>query len=394
MKTKHAWLALVACFALPPLAAAEDARTWSLKVVIATVTDETQRLTTLAAVIADPTLRNADMCDFVADALSEVLTGKRDAPAMKATRGEYVRILANCVNAARYRGLLLRTSEFARAVAISNYVDNYMKRIRGSEAEQYPGRATGLREFREELIRGALDARPTQAQAEAIATLPASAKMDDFFAAAGKPAFVRPNYRTYSSPVVSVNVRQLVVFWRGIGYATFDYQREPGVWYFHEFVGDPMAFEGEMPYRAKAAELGLPDDNSIALAQLLTLTPAAMRAAAQSQYGSGKPSSEFMDTAAEVLIRNHARANSPDLIDAHGWICNVLADHGGGRYAALLAEVAESTADPKLKRYASQTSKSKSASVQPYIKGTVRLEEQKTKYPSLYPEVTPIRGLL
>ncbi len=63
--------------------------------------------------------------------------------------------------------------------------------------------------------------------------------------------------------------------------------------------------------------------------------------------------------------------------------------------AAVLAQLENETLDPKLKRYAGQPIEQRAGmSGTPYLPGSGSLADQAKKYPSLYPQITLIRGLL
>jgi hypothetical protein len=98
---------------------------------------------------------------------------------------------------------------------------------------------------------------------------------------------------------------------------------------------------------------------------------------------------EFLDTAAELLATNFAAANGDLEIDVNGWICRVLAQRGGPRYAELLKRVAAETRDRKIRRLASlDIVNNEGMTAEPYRVGTISLATQRAKYTSPYPEST------
>ena len=60
--------------------------------------------------------------------------------------------------------------------------------------------------------------------------------------------------------------------------------------------------------------------------------------------------------ATELLLTRYPEAANTGASDSYAWLCNVLAHHGGPRYARVLATVERGTDDPKLKKFAAQSS--------------------------------------
>jgi hypothetical protein len=299
-------------------------------------------------------------------------------------------VLANVPNAARYRDVVIKSRKFITGPGVSKFISRYLEKVRRSKEPQYIPGTIDLPARRDEYARSALAVEPTLEQAQALANIPATMSMDGLFALAGKPAAVTSRDWHFVA-TLGVEIRQLWFDYRGIGRATFDFKKDLG-WHLQGFIAEPMAFESSMPYRSKAAELALPDDVALSMIQLLSGKPSSIKVSAMETSRRGAASLQYLDTAAELLLQQHGTAANTAAIDAYGWICNVLSELGGRRYARVLASVAKQTSDDKLRRYASQPVKDRAdIPATPYVPGTVSLNEQQQKFPPLYPRVTQTR---
>jgi hypothetical protein len=70
----------------------------------------------------------------------------------------------------------------------------------------------------------------------------------------------------------------------------------------------------------------------------------------------------------------------------NGWICRLLSQRGGPRYAALLQRVATESGERKLQRLA-KLGIAKAAAVppEPYRVGSISIHAQRERFPSPYP---------
>jgi hypothetical protein len=160
-------------------------------------------------------------------------------------------------------------------------------------------------------------------------------------------------------------------------------------------VADPLAFEQEFSYRERAQELGMPDDRALEMMQLVSGYTASMKNVVEVNYHRDSRPLEFLDTAAEILATQFQTADDPVKVDMYAWICRLLTQFGGPRYAAILQRVAAQTPDAKLKRFAQlPIEATNEAPAAPYVPGTISLAAQRAKYPPLYPASTFQSGRL
>jgi hypothetical protein len=97
----------------------------------------------------------------------------------------------------------------------------------------------------------------------------------------------------------------------------------------------------------------------------------SVKSAAQSMYNTSETNTEVLDVAAEVLLRNYA--NGADA-DALAWVAKALGRSHNGRYYGVLKEVADSSPDKKVRKYAQAAQKELgSASGDQYVRGTANL---------------------
>jgi hypothetical protein len=328
------------------------------------------------------------MYDLLAEELWTIRT--QNLPAQK-TGFEIVRLLTAAPNAARYRTVLDGIDRYIDKNGTGDLVGHYARIHKNEVAEQYLPGTLNLAALRRAFTTDALDARPSMAQAQALAALPANTTMEDLLARAGKPAAVVSRGVVVYQGAVQQE-RELWFNYRGIGGVSFEWQRESG-WRLERVVLDPMAFELAMPYRDQAAALGMPDDTRLLMILLASGNPASIKSSSMETYRRAIVSREYLDTAAELLLR---QVKNPEegATDAYGWLCNLLIHYGGLRYVNVLATVELQSTDAKLQRYAARIVRSGTdMSGTPYEPGSVSLTEQANKYPSLYPEITLVRGM-
>lgn len=383
-------LAPLLLIAMTGAAARADALGDAYRTVIIGADNEKAITSPLAAVAATYSARTTETCDIVAEFLwrNEARKLHWNAAGLHA-----MRILTFCPGSGRYWNVVEAAHRSTKAFGAPEQYQQYRTMNPHAGAEQYVPGSVDLDGLRQAQRRASAVRQPTPEQARVLADLPSNTTMDDMIAHAGPPTNVGM-LGIRINDVISVEVRQLWFYYRGIGRVTFDWQRDSG-WHLNALVADPMAFEDFMPYRPLAAELGLPDAAHVALIQLMTGHASSIKASAQSQYRAEAASPEYLDTAAEVLLKNHVAIANTGATDAYAWLCNVLAHQGGKRYAAVLASVAASTDDEKLRRFAKQSiDKPRDANPQPYVPGSISLDEQAKRYPSLYPQIDLVRGLL
>ena len=370
--------------------AADDALTWSVRYMLINGKDDAALYPAAFEVTRDASLRTPEMRELMAEVAWRIAEEKLPAPNASL---QMLRVLAAAPEAGRYFEVFQRQRRGNPNKAAKSLHAHYDLLHRRAEGEQFKPGAIDLEALRKQFAATALATKPTMAQAEALAALPTNATMDELFGAVGKPAHVLPREVRISEAPVNIEVRQIWLYYRGIGRITFDFQRESG-WHQHLVLIDPMVFEPVMPYRQQAAALGLPDDATLALIQLASGNPSSIKASAQTVHRLENPPAEYLDMAAELLLRKHREIANTGANDAYAWLCNVLAHHGGTRYVSVLSSIEESTTDPKLKRYAGQKLDAPWKTAPRYVAGSLSLEEQARKYPSLYPDITLVRGLL
>jgi hypothetical protein len=373
----HHWRAMLASALLAVLpglaAAAESAAGWSLRYILATAAEKDEIASALKLLSNAPDLLNAQTCDVIAATYVEALGARRDAAELFK---QFRATLGACKDAERYRTLLAVTP-------------------RGKAPDNLAAMADGaaLDALRRGLVEASLAAIPEQATVEAIAKLPPRPSLDQFFAAAGNPAHVSSRERG-QTPISWLRHPQMLLYWRGIGRLAYSFDVDTQSWSYRDFVFDPMGFEEFMPYRTDAALNVVPDDSTLALIRLLSGQPQAMKQALDSVYYRPDLSLEFLDTAAELLLKNHKRAVTDSSFNAYLQICRLLAVRGGTRYQGVLATVAAETYDLKLRAHAQQPIPATARPKQPaYVRGSISLDAQAAKYPSLYPQIAPIKGL-
>ena len=368
----------------------EPALVWASRYVLLTATTDEKLLPAIMGFIQRPQPSDSTSLDLLAEMLWTIRAKKLP---IKKTGLRILSILVNSPSAGRYDDTIETLNRYLNDNRTNLSLERYRRDHKHADAEQYIAGTIDLEALRRQLVQSAIDTQPTMSQAQALADLPSNATMDEMFAVVGKPTLVVGREIRVDN-AISVRVVQLWFYYRGIGRVTYDYQRDSG-WHPHLFVADPMAFESIMPYRSQAAALHMPDDATLAMIQLMSGNASSIKASAIETYRLTKVPREYLDTAAELLLQNYARIANTGAIDAYAWLCNVLAHHGGARYQKVLATLKRQSIDAKLKKFAGRTIRRRGGdSDTPYVPGSISLSAQADKYPTLYPQITLIRGLL
>ncbi len=384
-------LLLVALLSTDAAAQIPAGRLWTYQYLLATSITERELAPITEHIFHDPNLQEPELGDFAAEVLLARFDDK-DFPLQNKLR--LIRVVG-AMRSTRYNAVLDLLDERAtRDEAVEELKDARRKGRKNVAAAYVPG-TIDIRAIVREMEASALAAKPTTEQGKHLAQFKGG-DIDDLFAWAGKPQqIVSGQTRVSDGLLIHVKIQRISFFYRGLGRVVFGYKPELDVWVFQSVVADPLAFEQEFSYRDRARELGLPDDATLEMTQLVSNYTASMKNAIEINYRRGARPLEFMDTAAEILEKQFRSANGPVEIDTYAWICRVLTEFGGSRYAPILETVANQTADPKLRRFASRPiEESNEFPPEAYIPGTISLDAQRAKYPPLYPESTFQSGRL
>jgi len=381
---------ILACAAADSSAATADAREWVYQYLLASSTTERELAPITEHIVHERPLQNPRLLDFAAEVL---LARIAEAGYPLQNKLRLIRVLGMDKNA-RYTDVLTRVLEQSKNSQVAKEVHAAMSRKK-SGGPGYIAGTIDIHAIATELDEAALAARPTTVQGEHLAKF-AGETIDELFEWQGKPhQIVSGQTRVSDGILIHVKIQRLTFFYRGLGRVVFGYEKDFNEWTFQAVVADPMAFEQEFAYRDRAAALGLPDDPTLEMMQLVSGYTASMRIAVEKNYRRDTVPLAFMDTAAEILATQFQSANDPVTIDMYAWICRLLTTHGGGRYQSTLERVAAQTGDSKLKRFAQLPIEPRPAApAQPYFTGTISLAAQHAKYPPLYPESTFQSGRL
>jgi hypothetical protein len=391
MKRMLAWLVVATAMGFHGSTARADdgALAWSYRYVLVMSTVDGELAPVVSGIAHDARLRDAATCDLLAEVLLRLKARKIAA---KDSGPLILLVLSGAPAPGRYRGLIDDVDKYLDQPEAKVYLLKYRRQYgRAKDAQYVPG-TVDLEALRRGYVEAARAAKPTMAQATALASLPESTTMDDLFARVGKPAHVVSRDAHPAAHVIDLEIRQLWFFYRGIGRVTYDYRRADSRWHLVDPLIDTLAFEGLMPYRGDSADAPLASEDALGIAQLASGNPASIKVSAQAAYTRGNPSREYLDTAAELLLRHYEEIGNTRAVDAYGWICNVLADVGGTRYGRVLATVQKHSKDDKLSHFARRHLSTLSGDKEPYVPGSVSLAEQARKYPTPYPEITLVRG--
>ena len=303
---------------------------------------------------------------------------------------EVLELLAR-TRSGRYRLAMEEFGKAMRPVVLKDIARKYVRDSKGSTAEQYVPGSKNFAAMRENYLKLSLLPQPTEARARAFDSLQPGDALEKLFAQLGPPQRVETRYFHVSE---GISVRRLVLYYRGAGRAVFTLDDEAG-WSFHGAVTDPLAFETFMPYRARAAEFGLPDDESIRMAQITSPGLPAIRTSLEAAYRLPRVPLDYLDATAAVLLKLCQNTNDDSVEDTCAWMLRVLRTKGGLRYAALFREIETRSHSLKLRKWASLTLTTvEGVPRAPYDSGNVSLEEWARRYPSPYPGVTYTNGRL
>jgi hypothetical protein len=364
-------------------AAASPGRVWAYQYVLATARTERELAPVTEHLIAERGLRERALVDFAAEVL---LAQVADTSYPVQNKFRLIRVL-KAANSSRYEATLDRVLALRNTQEIAAEVKSARVRSGRLEPQYVPG-SLDIQAIVAEMDAAALAARPTKAQAEHLAGF-RGRTIDELLEWAGRPQqVVMGQTRVTDGMLIVVKVQRLSFFYRGLGRAVFGFAGRKG-WQFQAVVADPLAFEREFSYRERARELGLPDAATLEMIQLTSGYTASMKIAVETAYRRGTASREFTDTAAEILATEYPETTDPYRLDVYAWICRLLAERGGPRYATVLYEVEKGTRDEKLRRYAGlPVTPTNEVPIVQYQPGTISLAAQRAKYPSPYPEST------
>jgi hypothetical protein len=367
------------------IAAADDpdGLVWTYRYLLATAYTERELAPITEHIIKDE-LPNNDLTDFAAEVLL-ARAGDPQFPLQNKIR--LLRILA-AAKTRRYDAVLARVREQAPEESTASRVYAAKRRwFRKDEAEYVAG-SIDIRAIVAEAQAAALASTPTTAQGQHLAQFPGG-PIEQLFEWAGPPHHIRSGQTRVSDGIINVKVQRIAFYYRGLGRVVYGYRRLEGDWLFQAVVADPLVFEQEFTYRDRAKELGLPDDATLEMMQLVSGYTASTKNVVEMNYRRASRPLEFMDTAAEILATQFKSADDPVTVDMFAWICRLLTQHGGQRYVAILERVAAETSDDKLRRFAQlPIEKTTEVPATPYVPGTISLPAQRAKYPPPYPDST------
>lgn len=377
-------LLLTGALGSPAAFAETDAFTWTYQYLLVTSTTQLELAPIAERIIYDDELPNLEISDVAA----EVLLARIGDPEYPLDNKIRLLRIVKAAKSKRYDAIVRRVQELEPSNAKANWARAArLPMFRDDDAEYVPG-SIDIRALVENVEDAALAAKPTTAQGRHLLQFPGGS-IEELFQWAGRPHHVVSDQRRVSDGIIHVKFQRIDFYYRGLGRVTYHYRSTQRDWMFKEVVADPLAFEEEFPYRQRAAQLGMPDPLTLEMIQLVSNYPASMRVALQMNFRRSMRPLEFMDTAAEILDRQFKSAKDFDTVDVHAWICRLLATYGGSRYEAILQRVAAETTDSKLRRFARMPIEPNSQLPQaPYVPGTMSLDVQRAKYPSLYPDST------
>ena len=378
----------LALLGFQPVSAAEvSPSAWVYEYILANWTPEVALEPVIDGISAEPASGNQGSLDDVAEFLLEHID---DARLTKENAKPVLGLLAR-TRSGRYRLVMEKIRDSERPVVLKEVARAYLVDYKSSQAAQFAPGGVDFAALREQYIKTALAVQPTEERAKLLDSLSKGDSLDKLFALLGPPQHVAAGYVRISE---TLNYRRLTLYYRGAGRAVFALDPKAG-WGFQATVADPLAFEMLMPYRARAAEFGLPDDHHIRVAQLTSNGEPARRAAVEGAYRLPKVPVEFLDATAELLARQWPDAQDEIVEDSCAWMLRLLRTKGGVRYAPLFDEIGNKSHSLKLKKWAGMTllrypDFPRSA----YVVGSVPLEELARRHPSPYPGVTYINGRL
>jgi hypothetical protein len=382
--------ALVAVACADASAQIPAGRLWTYQYLLATSLTERELAPITEHIVHDPNLQEPELGDFAAEAL---LARWDDIHFPLPNKLRLVRVVGS-MESKRYDTVLDQLDARATRDDAKKELRDARKNRKNTAAAYVPG-TLDIHAIVREVDASALAAKPTTEQGKHLADFKGGS-IEDLFAWAGKPQqIVSGQTRVSDGLLIHVKIQRISFFYRGLGRVVYGYNQNMDEWQFQSVVADPLAFEQEFSYRDRAAELGLPDEATLDMMQLVSNYTASMKNVVERNYHRERRPPEFMDTAAEILAKQFQTAKDPVTVDTYAWICRLLTQYGGDRYAAILETVAAQTRDDKLRRFAKLPIQAGSVLPQePYLPGTISLDAQRAKYPSLYPDSTFQSGRL
>jgi hypothetical protein len=380
-------IALAACACAPVHAQEQTATDWCYQYLLATWTPRDTLTPVLKGIVTDPAKRNVFALDNVAQFVVDHLN---DEQLSKDAAKELLGVLTR-TRSGRYRLVMARMQETQRPKVLRDMARDYVVEHKRKTVDEYVPGTIDLASLPAEYMKAAISTVATEERAHKLDSLKKLSSIDELFALMGPPQYVEARYFRFSE---TIQFHRLLLYYRGAGRAVFGLD-DSGVWLFQAAVVDALAFEPLLPYRARAAELGLPDDAAIRMAQLISQSLPAMSIALEYSYNLVQVPVEFLDTTAEILAQHWKSADDEITEVVYAWMIRLLTTKGGPRYAPLLTQIAEEPNSLKLRRWARLTVQ-KPANIPRahYLVGSVVLADQAKKFPSPYPGVTYTNGRL
>jgi hypothetical protein len=332
-----------------------------------------------------PELTSPDLLDFLAEAL-QLPQGPPMRSAGADISGRHHEMVRSGIvryldrhGGGRYHRVVLRVANEREQSEAKQTAVKLLNRKK-TPPGQYVLGTVDLAAFRDAHARAVLKVAPRAALTQEIANLRKHAPFDAVVERLGPPDAVSARLRRFGR----FYSQQMNVFYRGIGRLGFIYRNGRG-WLLRGNELGSLAYEHTMPYRHDPARYGQPDDESLSMIQLLSGEHLTLRIVLESREDRADATLEFLDTAAEILLQSYRGQLDRKTSDINGWICILLARHGGPRYADVLAKVASGASNKRLVDFASETINRDVAPVRPaYREGSVSLVAQRVKYPSPY----------
>jgi hypothetical protein len=335
----------------------------------------------ILGIAAEPASGNQGSLDVAAEFLLQHL----DDEQFSSENARDVLDLLSRTRSGRYRLVMERIRASKRPPVFRDIARSFLAANKSSEAAQYVPGTVDFAALREQHIQQALAVRPTEERARLLASMTKGDSLPKLFALLGPPQHV--------AAVDVMKFRKLLLYYRGAGRAVFALDENAG-WALQAAVADPLAFEMFMPYRVRAAEFGLPDDNSIRMAQLTSKGWPAIRTAIESAYRQPQVPLVFLDGTAELLAKHWPDSRDEVVEDTCAWMLRLLRMKGGARYAPLFAEIKKKSDSLVLKKWVKVPLSRYPDSSGNYVVGTVTLDELAQRFPSPYPGVTYSNGRL
>jgi hypothetical protein len=397
MRTTRRFLAatlLVATF--PPSWAASPAVEWTYQNALVSSERGAELQYVLIDIEADASLREQPMLDLL---MEVALFNTTNLPYSQVDLMRMTRIVYRSENP-RYvtaMGLLARATadpgpymgdQAGRREDVTDLATKFAKRFAKNSVPQYQPGSISVPAMRARQVDAALAAKHPAAQAQKLLALPtgsSGATLDDVFAVAGPPEVVDIGNQlsTYKGQRTR-NEDQMQFLYRGLGRATFFYERDLG-WRLASVLVDPLRFEREMPYWRSPAGARRPEETALIMQSLLSGSFPSIRLAMES-FAAGDLSLELTDTAAEVLWQGFADQPSIEAGDAYIAVIRALLARDAQRYSRVLARVTAESTDVRIQALSGMVAEIESGSPNQYQPGSLSLDAKRLEYPPLYPD--------